>query len=42
MRGGDTAYGWVAFVVDQNEDDLVFYYESDSDGAIFLSAEPIP
>jgi hypothetical protein len=42
IRGGDTALGWVAFVVDKNEDELVFYYETELDGTIYLSTDPIP
>lgn len=42
IAGGDTALGWAAFIVDQNEDDLVYYYETELDGTIYLSTEPIP
>jgi hypothetical protein len=42
IKGGDTACGWVGFIVDQNEDDFVFYYETELDGTIYLSTEPIP
>ena len=39
LKGGSTAYGYAAFIVDQNEEDLVFYYESDSEGTVYLSTE---
>ncbi|MGD8814008.1 MAG: hypothetical protein PVI78_05985 [Anaerolineales bacterium] len=39
IMGGDTAYGWVAFIVAQNEGDLVFYYETNIAGTIYLSTE---
>jgi hypothetical protein len=37
--GGDTAYGYVAFVVDQDETDLVFFFESDSKETVYLATE---
>lgn len=37
--GGTTAYGYVAFIVDQTEEDLVFYYERQNEGIIYLATE---
>lgn len=39
IKGGSTAYGYVAFMVDQNEEELVFYYEAGSDETVYLSTE---
>ena len=39
LFGGTAGLGYVAFIVDQNEEDLVFYYESDSEGTVYLSTE---
>jgi hypothetical protein len=39
LKGGGAAFGWVPFIVDQNEEDLVFYYEMDNVGVVYLATE---
>lgn len=39
LKGGRAAFGWVPFIVDQDEEDLVFYYEMDSGGVVYLATE---
>jgi hypothetical protein len=39
LMGGGAAFGWVPFIVDQDEEDLVFYYEMDSGGVVYLATE---
>jgi hypothetical protein len=39
LRGGGAAFGWVPFIVDQSEEDLVFYYQMDTDKVVYLATE---
>lgn len=39
LRGGGAAFGWVPFIVNQNEGNLIFYYEMDTGGVVYLATE---
>ena len=39
IQGGTTAYGYVAFIVAHSEEALIFSYQPDAEGRVYLATE---